>query len=179
MVRCSPCPDDPREPRGRVEHPAETRADDLWNAIAGRLRDTLTDTTYDTWFGQARPQSVAGDHLVIEVPNDFTRDWIEGHFLDLVTRAATEAGSRGAAVTFAVADRPAPRPPVPERTPEPPRAEPAELSHRETADVELNRKYTFDLFVIGSSNRFAHAAALAVAEAPAQAYNPLFIYGGT
>ncbi len=56
-----------------MEHPAETRADDLWNAIAGRLRDTLTDTTYDTWFGQARPQSFSGGQLVVEVPNDFTR----------------------------------------------------------------------------------------------------------
>jgi chromosomal replication initiator protein len=54
-----------------------------------------------------------------------------------------------------------------------------ELPSRETPEAELNAKYTFDLFVIGSSNRFAHAAALAVAEAPAQAYNPLFIYGGT
>ena len=74
-----------------MEHPAETRADDLWNAIAGRLRDTLTETTYDTWFGQARPHSFTGDQLVVEVPNDFTRDWIEGHFLDLVAAS----GGRG------------------------------------------------------------------------------------
>ena len=185
MVLCSPLPDDPDRPRGRVEHPAETRPDDLWNAIAGRLRDSLTDTTYDTWFGQARPHAVTPDRLVVEVPNDFTRDWIEGHFLDLVTRAAADAGAGTASVTFAVAERPAQRAGAPERAPEPaptpavgvePRPE---LVHREVAEVELNPKYTFDLFVIGSSNRFAHAAALAVAEAPAQAYNPLFIYGGT
>ena len=66
MALCSPLPDDPREPRGRVEHPAETRADDLWNAIAGRLRDSLTDSTYDTWFGQARPHSFGADRLVVE-----------------------------------------------------------------------------------------------------------------
>ena len=92
-----------------MEHPAETRADDLWTAIAGRLRETLTDSTYDTWFGQARPQSVVGDRLVVEVPNDFTRDWIEGHFLDLVSRAAVEAGSKDAVVAFAVGERPAGR----------------------------------------------------------------------
>jgi chromosomal replication initiator protein len=168
-----------------VEHPAETRADDLWNAIAGRLRDTLTETTYDTWFGQARPASYAGDRLVVEVPNDFTRDWIEGHFLDLVARAAGETETKDAVVTFAVSERSASRPQSPAPRAEvvssssAPSVHEAETPFREVGDVELNPKYTFDLFVIGSSNRFAHAAALAVAEAPAQAYNPLFIYGGT
>jgi chromosomal replication initiator protein len=167
-----------------VEHPAETRSDDLWNAIAGRLRDTLTDTTYDTWFGQARPHSISAERIVVEVPNDFTRDWIEGHFLDVVMRAAADAGAKGAAVSFEVAERSAQRPPVAERVEDAPAVEPQpEFVRQETArvevEVELNPKYTFDLFVIGSSNRFAHAAALAVAEAPAQAYNPLFIYGGT
>src|SRR5262245_9248793 len=99
----------PLRARGRVEHPTETRADDLWNAIAGRLRDTLTDTTFDTWFGQARPQTANGDRLVIEVPNDFTRDWIEGHFLDLVASAAADAGGKDAFVSFAVSDRPVAR----------------------------------------------------------------------
>ena len=88
-----------------MEHPGETRADDLWNAIAGRLRDTLTETTYDTWFGQAHPRSYNGEQLVVEVPNDFTRDWIEGHFLDLVTRAAGETATTGAVVNFTVGER--------------------------------------------------------------------------
>jgi len=167
-----------------VEHPAETRADDLWNAIAGRLRDTLPDTTYDTRFSQARPHSISAERIVVEVPNDFTRDWIEGHFLDVVMRAAADAGAKGAAVSFEVAERPAQRPPTAERVDDIPAVEPPpEFVRQGTAkvevEVELNPKYTFDLFVIGSSNRFAHAAALAVAEAPAQAYNPLFIYGGT
>ena len=164
-----------------MEHPAETRADDLWSAISSRLRDTLTETTYDTWFGQAHPRSYNGEQLLVEVPNDFTRDWIEGHFLDLVSRVAREKSTAGAVVRFTVGERiaaasrqassPQPEaPPARIEQPEPPKDGP---------DQELNRKYTFDLFVIGSSNRFAHAAALAVAEAPAQAYNPLFIYGGT
>jgi chromosomal replication initiator protein len=172
-----------------VEQPAETRADDLWSAISSRLRDTLTETTYDTWFGQAHPRSFNGEQLVVEVPNDFTRDWIEGHFQDLVSRAAGETATTGAAVRFTVgervasrhapASRPEPRPETPPARSESPVATKDVLGQRESADVELNPKYTFDLFVIGSSNRFAHAAALAVAEAPAQAYNPLFIYGGT
>jgi chromosomal replication initiator protein len=171
----------PDEARGRLQHPAETRADDLWTAIAGRLRDTLTDTTYDTWFGQARPHSYSGGQLVVEVPNDFTLDWIEGHFLDVVARAAAgDAVTKEASVTFAVGERPPlARPTAPERAAEPAQPQPPATAQREAGDVELNPKYTFDLFVIGSSNRFAHAAALAVAEAPAQAYNPLFIYGGT
>jgi chromosomal replication initiator protein len=170
-----------------VEHAAETRADDLWNAIAGRLRATLTDTAYDTWFGEARPQSVSGGRLVVEVPNDFTRDWIEGHFLEVVARAAADTHAEGAVVSFAVSERPAGRPsPPPEPVIEAPQPSLPNAVHddavtaaNESSDLELNPKYTFDLFVIGSSNRFAHAAALAVAEAPAQAYNPLFIYGGT
>jgi chromosomal replication initiator protein len=166
-----------------VEHPAETRADDLWSAISGRLRDTLTETTYDTWFGQAYPRSYNGEQLVVEVPNDFTRDWIEGHFLDVVRRVAHETAPNRAMVRFTVGDRVTPRQKSPQ--PEPPAVHiqpPAPgdaLAKREASDAELSPKYTFDLFVIGSSNRFAHAAALAVAEAPAQAYNPLFIYGGT
>jgi chromosomal replication initiator protein len=187
MVLCSPPSVRPHEARGRLEHPAETRAEDVWTPVAGWLRDTLTESTYDTWFGQAHPRSFNGGELVVEVPNDFTRDWIEGHFLDLVSRAAIESGPSGVVVSFAVGERvqarsSAAQPEIPVAVDSAPAAAatpaPAAAA-RETSDRELNAKYTFDLFVIGSSNRFAHAAALAVAEAPAQAYNPLFIYGGT
>jgi len=162
-----------------VEHATETSADSLWDAIAGRLRETLSETTYDTWFAHAEPRSLGDEGLVVTVPNDFTRDWIESHFQGFVSGAAHETLGRDVLVTFAV-ERPAS---MPGRNPSAPSA-PAqervgEIPEREPTEVELNPKYTFDLFVIGSSNRFAHAAALAVAEAPAQAYNPLFIYGGT
>ncbi len=165
-----------------MQHSAETRAEDVWTPVAGWLRDTLTETTYDTWFGQAHPRSFTGSELVIEVPNDFTREWIEGHFLDLVSRATTETAPSGVVVSFAVGERVQSRPVTQQQTEAPPtteRAAPKAEPTRESPDRDLNAKYTFDLFVIGSSNRFAHAAALAVAEAPAQAYNPLFIYGGT
>jgi len=167
-----------------VEHTAETTAEDFWNAIAARLRDTLTETTYETWFRHAEPRTLSGGHLVVDVPNEFTRDWIEGHFLDLVARAASDALGRDGHVSFAVAERALSSMPgrAPESRSEPkPAAPPREpdLHGRDGLEATLNPKYTFDLFVIGSSNRFAHAAALAVAEAPAQAYNPLFIYGGT
>jgi chromosomal replication initiator protein len=162
-----------------VEHATETSADSLWDAIAGRLRETLSETTYDTWFAHAEPRSLGEDGLVVAVPNDFTRDWIESHFQGFVSGAAHETLGRDVLVTFAVergAGGPGRNPSTPDT---PPRERVAEIPEREPTEVELNPKYTFDLFVIGSSNRFAHAAALAVAEAPAQAYNPLFIYGGT
>ena len=162
-----------------MEHAAEKTAENLWESIAGRLREALTETTYETWFGQAGPQSLGDDKLVVEVPNDFTREWIEGHFLDFVSEAARESLGREVVVIFAVSERRMAVPASPQRVESELRSRDIELPYRDTPEVELNAKYTFDLFVIGSSNRFAHAAALAVAEAPAQAYNPLFIYGGT
>jgi chromosomal replication initiator protein len=153
-----------------VEKPIELTADGVWNEISGRLREALNESTFSTWFDQVEPLEINDNELVLAAPNDFTREWIEGHFFDLVESALREtAGAR--AVRLVVQEQ-AREQSAPLQTNAPPKP-------REQAGVGMNAKYTFDSFVIGSSNRFAHAAALAVAEAPAQAYNPLFIYGGT
>ncbi len=168
----APSPD-PKEHCTRVEHAVEPTAEALWNDLSRRLRETLNEATYATWFSEAGPGELRDDAFVVAVPNDFTREWIEGHFLGFMKAAACEALGREVRVRLAVSDAPAPAVALADDAAVPasgPAVEP---------QPGANPKYTFDNFVIGSSNRFAHAAALAVAEAPAQAYNPLFIYGGT
>jgi chromosomal replication initiator protein len=166
-----------------VERQIELTAESLWNDVAARLRGALNETTYETWFSEVAGLELDEESFVVGVPNEFTREWIEGHFLDLIRAAVRDVGGPGLRVRFhvleaapavsAVAAAPAGQPAPAAAHPLP--AEPA--TRAELGGI--NPKYTFDSFVIGSSNRFAHAAALAVAEAPAQAYNPLFIYGHT
>jgi chromosomal replication initiator protein len=150
-------------------------ASQTWDTISQRLRESLNASTFANWFGAATPVEQDADTLVVAVPNEFTKTWIEGHFGSLLNAAAAEHDltlELRVAVSEAVAAA---------------KAEAAAESVEETSAEEgvvttvrgLNPRYTFDLFVIGPSNRFAHAAALAVAESPAQAYNPLFIYGST
>jgi chromosomal replication initiator protein len=153
-----------------VERQQLLTAEDLWTEVSNRLRAALNDKTYRTWFSEAEGLDLSDESFVLAVPNDFTREWIESHFLGLIDAAVRDATGEERRVALAVrhADGDGGD-----------QVEPA-LEVKEPSRVEgLNVKYTFDSFVIGSSNRFAHAAALAVAEAPAQAYNPLFIYGGT
>jgi chromosomal replication initiator protein len=156
----------------------EQTAADLWADVSGRLRADLPDGVFAAWFGAARPVGFAGDDLEIGVPNEFTRAWIEGHFADLVGQAASRSRER-LEVRFAVVeddDDSGGSQEAPARAAEPRAARPVPAADRGTTFLP---KYTFESFVIGSSNRFSHAAALAVAEAPGQAYNPLLIHGGT
>jgi len=168
----------------QVEQQIEPAAERLWNDVSARLREALNDTTFQTWFGEANGAALKGDTFAVVVPNDFTREWIEGHFLDLIRAAVRDSGGDSLRVQLRVADLPPPvavsvaAPTADPAVPSAVRPRPIEVVPRATA-AGINPKYTFDSFVIGSSNRFAHAAALAVAEAPAQAYNPLFIYGHT
>jgi len=152
-----------------MQDQVELTPEALWTDISGRLRAALNETTYSTWFGEAEAVDLTDDTFVLGAPNDFAKAWIGGHFLELIRAAAREATGRELDVALTVRQQPRLSMPPPQEVPREPRS----------AHFDLNPKYTFDSFVIGSSNRFAHAAALAVAEAPAQAYNPLFIYGGT
>ncbi len=150
-----------------MQRTSELSADALWGEISSRLRDALNDATYTTWFAEAGPGALDDGAFVLLVPNDFTRDWIEGHFRGLLEAIVRDTLGGERAVRIVVRELPA-------------ATREARAPAGPARSLEgLNPKYTFDSFVIGSSNRFAHAAALAVAEAPAQAYNPLFIYGGT
>src|SRR5258705_2342773 len=167
-----------------VERQIELTAESLWNDVSARLREALNDTTYSTWFGEVDGASLDDDTFAVAVPNDFTREWIEGHFLDLIRAAVKDASGKELRVQLRVEESAAPQPQPSNAVPSAVSPLPTEViaPHGEKArsDVAgINPKYTFDSFVIGSSNRFAHAAALAVAEAPAQPYNPLFIYGHT
>jgi chromosomal replication initiator protein len=152
-----------------VAHAVEPTAGQLWEDASRRLQGTLNETTYATWFAAAVPESLADDTFAVVLPNDFTRSWIESHFLGLLRAALRDAIGRDIRVVLKVAEYAEPQDGKPV----------VEAPAAGEAQPGANPKYTFDNFVIGSSNRFAHAAALAVAEAPAQAYNPLFIYGGT
>ncbi|HEY5099004.1 MAG TPA: chromosomal replication initiator protein DnaA [Gaiellaceae bacterium] len=164
-----------------MEDQIELTAESLWSDVSGRLRSALNDTTYGTWFAHTAGAELDGGRFVLGVPNDFTRDWIEGHFLELIGAAIRDITGVARTIELRVMDiSAAPAGPAEQSSPAAPRVAPVErlVPHRPESGG-FNAKYTFDSFVIGSSNRFAHAAALAVAEAPAQAYNPLFIYGST
>jgi chromosomal replication initiator protein len=150
-----------------VEHTNDLTAESLWGDVAARLRGSLNEKTYRNWFNEVGAVDLDLDRFVLSVPNDFTREWIESRFADLIRAGVKDTTGSDRRLEFVV------RPPVAAV----PVIAPPVLPRIDGASI--NPKYTFDSFVIGSSNRFAHAAALAIAEAPAQAYNPLFIYGHT
>ncbi len=162
-----------------MEHQTELTAESLWSEVASRLRGALNETTYRTWFGEVGGSELSEGAFVLAVPNDFTREWIEGHFLGLIGAAVRDVTGAERDVRLRVSEQLDTAPAVADANGDvvPAIEQPRLPSRADTGG--MNPKYTFDSFVIGSSNRFAHAAALAVAEAPAQAYNPLFIYGGT
>ena len=155
------------------EPPSHTPTE-LWTTLTERLRGELAPAVYGMWFPSMEAVGFEDEVLEVAVPNDFTRAWVEGRLGDLVARAARSTRP-ALSVRFSVR-------PIAERVAasatSPPEPVPGPLRRR-PEPISLHARYTFDSFVIGSSNRFAHAAALAVAEAPGQAYNPLVIHGGT
>ena len=129
----------------------------LWSAISEELRQTLAPPTYSAWFGRASGRALTAEAIEVEVPNEFVRGWISGHFMDLVTAAAEQAhgGPLAVDLVLGAVEEPAPEPEVV--------AAPVPVPPAVTAPrpIGLNRNATFETFVIGPSNRFAHAAALA------------------
>lgn len=144
-----------------------------WPLIQTELRRTVPPEAYDIWLASLRPRTHEGDRLVLEAP-DALRGWVADRFADLLQTSA--AAVLGDAVTVVVVGRSTP-PESPRGDRSPGADAPGDDPQGALEHAALNPKLTFGQFVIGDGNRFAHAAALAVAELPGQAYNPLFLYG--
>jgi chromosomal replication initiator protein len=149
-------------------------AANIWDEILTRVQAKVNRHSFYTWF---KPTSFVADDgvsLTVRVPNALFKDWITKHYSGVISEALVEVNRANVAVSFVaspLADGVAPLlspPDIPAESTTPPT----------TSVAGLNPRYTFDTFIVGSSNQFAHAACRAVAEAPSRSYNPLFIYGG-
>ncbi len=147
---------------------------ELWEKTLNIMKGEMSEVSFNTWIKSAVPLSLTNDVLKLGVPNNFTKEILETRYEDLLINALKIVSSKKYKIEFTIASE-----------------EGADLEEKKAKkearvavtisdemSATLNPKYTFNSFVIGNSNRFAHAASLAVAESPAKAYNPLFIYGG-
>jgi chromosomal replication initiator protein len=149
----------------------------LWDQALQHIEGRVPKQVFDTWFLPVRLQGIEDSSVRLEVPNKFFADWLSQHYSELLTEALNSAsgGVGDVEITFVPGGK-APgdgTPPV-----QPTVAGRAVQPVRQRRSLQLNPKYSFKSFVVGASNQFAHAASMAVADAPARAYNPLFIYGG-
>lgn len=154
----------------------------VWDEVLEIMATELAQKSFDAWLKNSRPVRLEGNTLYIEFPNEFTKDWVEARYVNPLQKTLRQVVNRDWDIRFIIPqgvksltehqeDAPAP-PPSSKKT--------VEVAQREVAPTSsiLNPRYTFESFVVGNSNRFAHAASLAVAEGPSKAYNPLFLYGG-
>ncbi|MEW6622368.1 MAG: chromosomal replication initiator protein DnaA [Bacillota bacterium] len=143
--------------------------ENIWQKTLDILGSELSKSTFETWLKSTRLAYYKNTLMVVAVPNEFAKDWLQSRYYNIIKNTLQLIVNHDIDLQFGLP------------------AEIEELEKEEVADIYqeknssicyLNPKYMFDSFVIGNSNRFAHAASLAVAESPAKAYNPLFIYGG-
>lgn len=145
--------------------------EELWAYILAEMKSKMSKPSYDTWLSQTKVYSLINNTLSIVVPNEFTKTWLDQHYMQVINTLLYEKTGVELSVKFDIEDGDF------ADTEEKKPVETPAVNNNDAFNM-LNPKYTFDTFVVGAANRFAHAAALAVAEAPAKSYNPLFIYGG-
>ncbi len=150
------------------------KAEQAWQAALGQLQMDMPKSSYDTWVRNTEIVSYEDNVFIIGVPNPYARDWLESRLSSKVNRLLSGIMNKTVGTRFIVwqaeVEQVVDEAPIQDVQPE--------LSPAQIKPTALINRYTFDNFVVGSSNRLAHAASLAVAERPAQAYNPLFLYGG-
>ncbi len=150
---------------------------DLWDKALLEMEAKVSKPSFDTWLKATKAEMIQDDTITITAPNEFARDWLENRYIKFIAETLQDITGAELKVKIVIPHN------VEEEEEEIvekiPKAEQEVISTNDPIPKNmLNPKYTFNTFVIGAGNRFAHAASLAVAEAPAKAYNPLFIYGG-
>lgn len=145
----------------------------LWSQVLKKMEEKLSKPSFETWLQGTTPITMYESVIIVGVPNDFTKEWLENRYSHLIRDIVQQITSKEYEVSFVVPQDESINSKKPKKKFSAP-----EIANDDLITTLLNPKYTFETFVIGNSNRFAHAASLAVAEAPAKAYNPLFIYGG-
>ncbi|AZK45579.1 chromosomal replication initiator protein DnaA [Paenibacillus lentus] len=150
----------------------DSHTSEIWQHILSIINTKLSKPSFDTWFKATKVVSLTDDSIVISAPTTFAVEWLESRYTKLVATTVYEYLDKQVDVSFVIEES------APAEQTQKQKEAPTPVAIEEPISHMLNPKYTFDTFVIGSGNRFAHAASLAVAEAPARAYNPLFLYGG-
>ncbi|KGA96302.1 chromosomal replication initiation protein [Alkalihalobacillus alcalophilus ATCC 27647 = CGMCC 1.3604] len=150
---------------------------DLWERVLAEIKKKVSEPSYDTWLKSTKASDIQNDAITITAPNEFARDWLEDHYSELTSDTIEQLTGARLIPKFVIPEHKSDDDLFLEPIPKKKTVTGANSAAISTKSM-LNDKYTFNTFVIGSGNRFAHAASLAVAEAPAKAYNPLFIYGG-
>lgn len=170
--------------------PSLSLSPSLWETVKCDFKELFPEDVFQMWFEPMVCLESTEDSMALGVPNDFAAIWIHDNYLDLITQRLRLTAGRLVNVTLKKADAaraPGPAAPASHARPAADAARPRVAPRRSAryderngaAAGSLNLRNTFETFVVGSNNQMAHAAALAVAQAPAQAYNPLFIYGDT
>jgi chromosomal replication initiator protein len=145
----------------------------IWDQLLARIETKVNRHSFSTWF---KPTSFVADDgklLRIRVPNALFSDWLTKHYSAVLEEALVEVNRRGSVISFVTEEG--------NEIPPPAREDPQDVTSEDTSSAQsggLGPRYSFDTFIVGPSNQFAHAACRAVAEAPSRSYNPLFIYGG-
>lgn len=141
----------------------------IWPKALELLKNELTEISFNTWIKTIEPVSINSNSIELGVPSDFNKGILESRYMFLLQNTIRQVSSKDFDINIVIPSQANTRKPSNVNT---------NTQSDETFSSALNPKYTFDTFVIGNSNRLAHAASVAVSESPAKAYNPLFLYGG-
>ncbi|VAX29734.1 Chromosomal replication initiator protein DnaA, partial [hydrothermal vent metagenome] len=144
----------------------------IWDKCLKAIEGKVGGSVFELWFKPIKLKQIKDDYVVVEIPNRFYKEWIEENYSEIIQNAFREQTGQELSVKYKIA----------EKQDKEVKKFDARIDSRRRAlrnkGVFLNPKYTFEEFIAGPSNQFAHAAAMKVTEAPGRAYNPLFIYGG-